>query len=133
MNRAVLADAGPLYAAADPDDAHHERAQRELRRLARDRFEVLVAYSTLAEAYSLVLHRLGKKTASAWLDDVVAGGSLLNPAPEDYRAAAKSLQAFADQPITLFDATLAVMSSRLGVAVWTFDHHFDVMHTSVWR
>ena len=72
MNRAVLADTGPLYAAADPDDAYHERAQRELRRLARDKCEVLLAYPTLSEAYTLVLNRLGKKTASTWLNDVLA-------------------------------------------------------------
>ena len=35
--RAVLADAGPLYAAADTDDAHHRRAQRELKLLAHQR------------------------------------------------------------------------------------------------
>jgi predicted nucleic acid-binding protein len=40
MRRAVLADTGPLYAAADPDDAHHEQARRELRRLARGKWEM---------------------------------------------------------------------------------------------
>jgi hypothetical protein len=29
----VLADTGPLYAAADPSDDHHERAQGDIRRL----------------------------------------------------------------------------------------------------
>jgi predicted nucleic acid-binding protein len=42
--RAVLADTGPLYAAADPDDAHHKRAHQELQKLAREQYEVLVAY-----------------------------------------------------------------------------------------
>jgi hypothetical protein len=23
--------------------------------------------------------------------------------------------------------------SRLGIEVWTYDHHFDVMHAAVWR
>ena len=55
MKRAILADTGPLYAAADPDDAHHERAQRELERLAREKREVVLAYPTLLEAYTLVL------------------------------------------------------------------------------
>jgi predicted nucleic acid-binding protein len=50
VRRAVLADAGPLYAAVDRDDAHHRRAQSELKRLAREKKEVLVAYPTLFEA-----------------------------------------------------------------------------------
>jgi predicted nucleic acid-binding protein len=73
MKRAVLADAGPLYAAADPDDAHHDRAQRELKRLARDKREVFLAYPTLAEAYTLVLRRLGNETAANWLNSIVTG------------------------------------------------------------
>jgi len=40
MKRAVLADTGPLYAAADPDEEYHARAQRELKRLARDKTEL---------------------------------------------------------------------------------------------
>ncbi len=47
MIRAVLADTGPLYAAADPSDQYHNRAQDELRRLQRQRALVLVAYPTL--------------------------------------------------------------------------------------
>jgi len=133
MRRAVLADTGPLYAAADPDDAYHQRARRELKRIARDKREVIVAYPTLAEAYTLVLYRLGKGAALSWLDDVRSGVSLVNPTPEDYQEAMKKVLAFPDQPITLFDATLAVLCGRLGAEVWTYDHHFDLMRAAVWR
>lgn len=133
MRRAVLADTGPLYAAADPDDAHHRRAQQQLRRITRDKREVIVAYPTLSEAYTLVLYRLGKQAALRWLDDVRSGVALVNPAPEDYHEAMRVLLAFPDQPITLFDATLTVLCGRLGAAVWTYDHHFDLMRAAVWR
>ena len=133
MKRAVLADTGPLYAAADPDDEHHARAQRELNRLAREKREVVLAYPTLLEAYTLVLYRLGNQAASAWLQDMLRGAALLNPTPEDYRQGASRLADFVGQPITLFDATLAVLATRLQLEVWTYDHHFDVMQAPVWR
>jgi predicted nucleic acid-binding protein len=133
MSHAVLADTGPLYAAADPEDAHHGRAHRELKRLAREKRDVVVAYPTLLEAYTLVLHRLGKQAASNWVNDILSGSTLSNPNPEDYRAAIRTLAGFEDQPITLFDATLAAMSDRLGLEIWTYDHHFDLMGTAVWR
>jgi len=133
MTRAVLADTGPLYAAADPDDAHHSRARRELNILARDRREVMLAYPTLSEAHTLVLYRLGKKIAARWLDEVSSGVSLINPVPQDYQEALRRLKAFADQPITLFDATVAVLGTRLGVEIWTYDHHFDLLGAAVWR
>jgi len=43
------------------------------------------------------------------------------------------LRALTDQPITLFDATVAAMATRLNFDVWTYDHHFDVMRIGVWR
>ena len=133
MRSAVLADTGPLYAAVDPDDAYHPQAQRELKRLARHRQDVIIAYPTLLEAYTLVLYRLGRRHASNWLENILAGAALVNPTGDDYHDAANKIQAFADQRISLFDATLAVLAARLGVAVWTYDHHFDVMRVPVWR
>jgi len=130
--RAVLADTGPLYAAADPDDAHHQRARHELHRLARERYEILVAYPTLMEAYTLVLFRLGKDAASQWLNDLSAAG-FVNPSVEDYRYALKRVQSLADQPITLFDATVAAVAMRMNLRVWTYDHHFDLTRIPVWR
>jgi predicted nucleic acid-binding protein len=129
---AVLADTGPLYAAVDPDDTHHKRARRELRRLADEHQEVVVAYPTLLEAYTLVLFRLGKNAALRWLDEMT-GAALVNPSAEDYRLAVARVRSFQDQPITLFDALVATLSSRLGLEVWTYDHHFDVMRVSIWR
>ena len=132
MRKALLADAGPLYAAVDPSDKHHSQALRELQELARRRCEVVVSFSTLAEAYSLILRKLGQGVALRWLNEMV-DAALVNPTLEDYRLAIVKLAAFADQSITLFDATVAVLASRLGLEVWTYDHHFDVMRVPVWR
>jgi predicted nucleic acid-binding protein len=130
---AVVADTGPLYAAVDPDDAHYQRSQRESKRLIRERRDVVVPYPVLLEAYMLVLYRLGIGIASNWLEDLLSGASLINPTAEDYRVAADVVFKYTDQPITLVDATIAVLASRLGVEVWTYDHHFDVLRSSVWR
>lgn len=132
MRQAVIADTGPLYAGADRDDAHHKRCHLELQRLAREKIEVVIAYPILLEAYTLVQFRLGKSAAARWISDVAAA-SLLNPTPEDYRQAMAKVQTLPDQSITLFDATTAVLSSRLGLRVWTYDHHFDLMRVEVWR
>jgi len=129
---AVLADIGPLYAAADPDDAHHKRSRRELRRLADENYEILVAHPTLLEAYTLVLFRLGETAASRWLEEM-AGATLVNPSADDYRQAVVRVQSLKNQSITLFDALVATLAVRLGLEVWTYDHHFDVMRVPLWR
>jgi predicted nucleic acid-binding protein len=130
--RGVLADAGPLYAAADEGDAHHNRARRELQKLEDERREIIVAYPTLLETHALVLAHMGTNAASRWLS-YMSDAATVNPSPEDYRQAITRVRALPDQTITLFDATVATLAVRLGLDVWTYDHHFDVMRVRVWR
>ena len=133
MSRSVLADTGPLYAAVDPDDQHHKRSQEQLKDLANQGMSVVIAYPILSEAYSLILYRLGFASATNWINDVRAGSSWVNPSPQDYRDATVLVARYPDQSITLFDATLATLASRLSLPVWTYDHHFDSMRVAVWR
>jgi len=129
----MLADTGPLFAAIDLHDRHHNRALSDMKRIARETWAVMVASPILLEAYSLTLYRLGKAPAATFLSEVLTGGTLINPSLEDYLAAAAKLAAFPDQSITLVDATLAVLARRLDVEVWTYDHHFDIMRAPIWR
>lgn len=108
-------------------------AQEQLQTLEDDGLSVGLAYPILLEAYTLILYRLGHRSASRWLEDVRAGSALLNPTPQDYRDATVLISRFPDQSISLFDATLATLASRLRLPVWTYDHHFDSMKTAVWR
>lgn len=132
MIRAVLADTGPLFAANDEADAHHQLALRQLKELARSRLNVVIPYPVLLEAYSLLLFKLGRNAAANWLAEV-ANASFINPTPEDYARASATVRTLADQSITLVDATIAALAVRMGLDVWTYDHHFDVMRVPVWR
>lgn len=132
MIHAVLADTGPLYAAVDPRYEFHQQAVAEMRRLAREKRRIVVAYPILHEAHNMVLRRLGRGTAIDWLDDM-ASAALVNPTPEDYRQAIATIKTLGDQSITLFDAAVAALARRLKLDVWTYDHHFDAMRVPVWR
>jgi predicted nucleic acid-binding protein len=133
MKAAVLADTGPLYALADPSDQYHVRATVELEAIAKRRFNIAVSYVTLCEAHTLILRRLGGAYSREWLAAVLDGTVLLSPEPGDYVLAAAQLEEFPDHPITLVDAVTAVMSRRLDLPVWAFDHHFTTMRASIWR
>ena len=133
MRRLVLADTGPLYAALDPRDDRFDQAREEVSRLNSERLSVAVSFPILCESYSLVLYRLGTTRAQAWLGAVRGRASLVNLSPQDYEAAADLISGYPDQRLSFFDAVTAVLSERLGLPVWTYDHHFDLMQVEVWR
>jgi predicted nucleic acid-binding protein len=130
---AVLADTGPLYAAVDPDDQMHERARGELRFLSRRHTTVALPWSTLAEAYTLVLYRQGPRRAHRFVRDLQDGADLLNPSPADYLQALARLSAYPDQALSLFDGVLAVLAERMELPVWTYDQHFRILGVPVWE
>lgn len=133
MRGVVLADAGPLYALRDPDDASHERSREELERIESQRLRLVVPFPTLIESYALAQRRLGLVQGNSFLRHLVRITVLLTPIEEDHRGAIRRVLRYPDQDISLADALLAEVSHRLQAPVWTYDHHFDVMGTSVWR
>jgi predicted nucleic acid-binding protein len=133
MMRAVVADTGPLYAAVDPDDVCHRHSRVDLARLADEEYGVVVVGATLLECYTLIVQRLGPAIANRWLSEIELGATVVQPTLDDLTAAAELVRRIIEPPPTMFDAVLAVVSRRLDLPVWTFDHRFEAIGASIWR
>ena len=133
MPRFVLADTGPLYARAVKRDGEHERAVRELTALEAQGYRLLLAQPIILETHKLLLRRNLLPYAHDYTLALTKRFHTLNPQSEDYDSGLHIVGRFTDQPLSLFDATLAALSTRLALPVWTFDHHFDILGTEVWR
>jgi predicted nucleic acid-binding protein len=133
VRKAVLADTSPLYSALDPSDDDHDRAREDIERLNAEGIGIMVAYTTLCECYSVILYKLGIGAAHGWLREVRDHASLINLTPADFEEAADLVATYQDQALSMFDGVTASLSRRLGLPVWTYDHHFDVVWVEVWR
>lgn len=129
----MLADTGPLYAMRDSDDERHVRAREELERIGEAGLTVAVPYPVLLEAYTLVMRKLGPAQARGFLTELEEKYPFVVAGREDHQGASAAISRYPDQDMTLVDAVLHAISSRLEVPVWTHDHHFDVMESRVWR
>lgn len=130
---AVLVDTSPLYALAVPSDQYHVQAQAESEQIRRQGLDVVIAYPVVIETYQLLLRRVPLVTAHGWLTQMSSRGSFVNPRDEDYLEATQRVRRYRDQPLTLVDAVVAVLSDQGGAPVWSYDHHFDIMRIDRWR
>ena len=122
-----MADAGPLYAYVDADDAHHVAS---LRLLEEHPGPILVPVLVITEVAYLLATRLGPVAEVRFLGDLASGA--LTPTdvePADWLRIAELVATYADLPLGTADASVVAAAERLGVTmVATFDRrHFGVV------
>ena len=131
--KAVLIDTGPLFALSAQYDQYNKRAIEELKEIGNSGYHLTVLYSTVSETYSLIQRKTGLDEAVKWLEFANLAYNFINPHKTDYEDAILKILQFADQDISLLDSVTAVVAKRLNFFVWTFDHHFEIMQSPVWR
>lgn len=124
----AIVDAGPLYAALDPEDVEHH-ASREL--LERSDLQLVIPALAVAEASYFAQTRLGPRAESLLLRGL-AEMDVAAPTPEDFTRMAELVETYADWPLGGCDASVLALAERLGTTtVITFDHrHFGALRTA---
>lgn len=118
----AVADAGPLYAAANSADPDHARS---LAVLQRADLQPVIPTLAVTEVIQLLGRRNGPDAEARFLRGL-AGFAVEPPAPEDFIRIAELIEQYADFPLGGVDASVIALAERLGTPlVLTLDHrHF---------
>lgn len=123
----VLIDTSIVYALADVNTAAHER----VRSYVQSNTDLLVVPVTvLPEADYMIATRLGPHVAAAFLRTVISGAFLVETLERsDLARCLELMEAYADTPIGLVDASIVAIAERLHIShILTLDRrHFHVL------
>jgi len=120
-------DAGPLYAAADVDDAHHAGC---LAALEEAPGPLLVPVLVVTEVVYLLGTRLGPEAEVRFLGSLASGELVVEDVKaSDWIRVAELVWTYRDLPLGTVDASLVAAAERLGIsAVATLDRrHLGVV------
>ena len=109
----AIVDTGPLYAAADMDDADHDAA---LAVLAREDFHLVIPTLVIAETTYLIGSRLGSAAEARFLTGL-ADLDVEAPSPPDWPRIAELVKTYGDFPLGGTDASIIALAERLGTPV----------------
>jgi len=121
----AVVDTGPLYAAADLDDADHDAA---VDALSRAEYHLVIPTLVVAEATYFIGTRLGAGAEARFLA-ALARFDVEAPTPDDWSRIAELVEQYADFPLGGTDASVIALAERLGTpVVLTLDRrHFGAV------
>lgn len=122
----MFVDTSAWYALSDQTQSRYLDVQRIMTRLDQERVRLLTSNFVLAETHALILNRLGRFDALAYLRKMQENpASIVRVRPVDERRAVAIIERYADKDFSYTDAASFAVMERLGVGTaFTFDRHF---------
>lgn len=123
----IVVDTGPLYAAADTSDSHHQACVAVFEETSE---QLVVPVSVIIETCFLIERHLGPLAEAAFITSLRPSGLIVESLSEtDLERMASLITTYADLPLGAVDASVIAVAERLGVAtVLTIDRrHFSVV------
>lgn len=125
--RGLFVDTSAWYPLADGAHSDHQALVEALRVRVRKGVTVVTSNLVVAESHGLLLRRVGREIALAFLEAVRRSPNRIEhvtPEREDV-AVDEWIRRFADQNFSLADATSFALMSELGIEeALTLDRHF---------
>jgi uncharacterized protein len=124
----TFVDTGVWYAAANRNDADHERCAEVLMEHAARRVPLVTTNLVLAETHALLLRWVNRFTALGFLRAIRRPGLAVveSTAEREARALSEWLERYDDQEFSLTDGVSFVVMTERGIGeALTLDNHFS--------
>ncbi len=123
----IFVDTSAWYAVADRSDRCHRKA-KDFYLATAGKDELVTSDLVVAESWTLIAAHLGRSAALRFWEGLRDTGTpILTIEPPDLEAAWRIVQSYADQDLSLTDATSFALMERRGIdRVFAFDAHFLV-------
>jgi predicted nucleic acid-binding protein len=122
----ILIDSDAFVGRINPDDAHHERANRIFQVLAEKKVRLVTTSFVVAETATVLSHRVGQSLAQAFLEVIQRGNIPVIHIDEALQAAALDL--FSEQTkkgTSVTDCANVAVVRRLGITeIFSFDQGY---------
>ena len=123
--RAVMADSSFFYALLDKRDAFHDACKQLEEQAEHKQIPIAALNFVVAEAHALILSRLGRDAATAWLEVVEAIALIERVTVEDEAQATDIIRRYDDKDFSYTNACCFAVMERLNMRVaLSADEHF---------
>ena len=119
----VFVDTSAFYAALNRRDRFHPEAASLFERATVEEWRLVTSNFVLAETHALILTRMSRELATAWLRNIPA--MIARISRDDEQAALRIILDYRDKAFSYCDATSFAVITRLRIrSAMAFDRHF---------
>ena len=121
--KVVFMDTGAFYAAINRKDENHSEAAALFRRAIEEEWRLITSNFVVAETHALILARMGRELAVAWLRSIPA--NIIRVSKADEEKAKRIIFGYRDKEFSFCDATSFALIEKLRIKeAMAFDRHF---------
>lgn len=122
--KVVFVDTGAFYAAINRNDENHREAAALFRNATKEEWRLVTSNFVVAETHALILSRLGRDLAVAWLRSIPA--SVVRISKADEEKVLRIIFGYRDKEFSYCDASSFALIERLRIReAMAFDSHFE--------
>lgn len=128
----IFVDTAAWFAVTDRTDHNHKKAIAHLKKLHRERIELVTSNLVVHETFMLLSRKTSRTAAITFIDRVYNGAAVLQSDKTAEREAYELIRNYSDQDFSIVDSVSFILMQQENLKrAFTFDKHFQIMNFHV--